>query len=95
MIMIETINDPIAEGVWQTRDPDGTMVSIKYIFGEPQRVHETPNSDWFCPVMIEGFLPKIVPVYGVSSGDSITNAMNFVQTIVNKRKGDLVHFEQK
>ena len=94
MIKIETIKDPCAEAVWQTRERDGTIVSQKFIFGEPQRVHETPNSDWYCPVMIEGLLPKIVPVMGVSSEDSITNAIHFVVALV-KRKDALVDFEQK
>ena len=94
MITIESIKDPIAEAVWQTRERDGTIVSRKFLFGQPQRVHETPNSDWFCPVMIEGFLPNIVPIMGVSSDDSITNAIHFVGTLVNKRKEALVAFEQ-
>ena len=80
MIKIETIKDPCAEAVFQTRERDGTIVSQKFIFGEPQRVHETPSSDWNCPVMIEGLLPKIVPVMGISSADSFRNALNLVRT---------------
>ena len=92
MIKITDIQDPIAEDVWTLKRSDGQIVSHRIIVGRPQPETEGDgHSDWYCPIMIEGFLPRVVPAMGVGPVDSLMNAMHLVKTFFDKNKD---HFEE-
>ena len=92
MIKITDIQDPIAEDVWTLKRSDGQIVSHRIIVGRPQPETEgDEHSDWYCPIMIEGFLPRVVPAMGVGPVDSLMNAMHLVKTFFDKNKD---HFEE-
>jgi hypothetical protein len=87
MIEITEISDPIAEDVWTT-DED---VSHRIIVGHPHPVvSQDENSDWYCPVMIEGFTSRIVPAMGIGPIDSLMNAMQLVRTFFEQHKDHFV-----
>ena len=90
MVEITEIKDPIAEDVWETKGEDGNSISHRIVVGRPQpEIPGDDYSDWYCPVMIEGFLPRIVPAMGVGPVDSLMNAMLLVRTFFEKYKDDL------
>jgi len=89
MIEIAEITDPIAQDVWKTNEEDGKIVSHHIIVGRPHPQTDKDGSDWYCPVMIEGFLPRIVPAMGVGPVDSLMNAMHLVKTLFDKHKDDI------
>lgn len=90
MIEITEIKDPIAQDVWKTKGKDEKTISHRIVIGHPHQESEDDNSDWYCPVMIEGFLPRIVPAMGVGPVDSLMNAMHIVKTFFDKHKEHFV-----
>ncbi len=76
MIEIIEIQNPIAKDVWKTKSKDGRVVSHQIIVGH-SLLEDSDNldSDWYYPVMIEGFLPRITPAMGVGPVDSLLNRL--------------------
>jgi len=75
---IDSVDDPIAEDHWAYRD-DGQQKIAQVIIGKPQPAEGDPNGDWMCPIFIEHFTDRIVPVMGVGPADALRNAMTLVQ----------------
>ena len=91
MIEITEIKDPIAKDMWATKAEDGKPIYHRIVVGHPHpETKNNDNSDWYCPVMIEGFLPRIFPAMGVGPVDSLMNAMQLVKTFFDKNKDNFV-----
>ena len=45
---------------------------------------EEPKKNWYGPVFIESFLPRIVRAHGVGSLDALLNAMNLLRQFFDK-----------
>jgi hypothetical protein len=76
---LDRIDDPIADDYWKYRTT---------ILGEEQHisrltvgrpVYYPQGRVWYTPVMIEGYLSKITPVFGQGPVDSLINAITFVK----------------
>jgi hypothetical protein len=96
MIEIAEIQDPIVEDVWKTKGDDGEIISHRIVVGHPHPEDEGDDkSDWYCPVMIEHFLPRIVPAMGVGPVDSLMNAMHLVKTFFDKNRDNFTEIGEK
>lgn len=71
------IEDPIAEDEWSYITPQGERRIAKLTVGRP--VHFPQERCWYSPVMIEGYLTKVTPVFGEGPMDSLMNAMTLVK----------------
>lgn len=80
MLKLSSIDNPIAEDIWNYIDSDGNKKSAKVIVGAPIKLNE---SEWYCPVSIENYT-KIVPAYGIGPVDSLMNAMTLVKSFFYK-----------
>src|SRR5258705_12594013 len=81
---IDKITDVIAADDWSYKTRDGKGVVAHIEVGRPQRAPDDPNGDWYCPVFIEGFTPRIVPAMGVGPVDALMNAITLVRTFGEK-----------
>jgi hypothetical protein len=72
------IEDPIADDYWEYRTTLGGERRISRLtVGRP--VHYPQEHIWYTPVMIEGHLQKITPIFGQGPVDSLINAIAFVK----------------
>jgi len=81
MLELSSIDNPIAEDIWDYIDSAGNRKSSKVIIGAPVKVDE---SEWYCPVLIENYTNRIVPARGSGPVDSLMNAMTLVKSFFNK-----------
>ena len=88
MFQIEKITDVVAADEWRYKTRDGKTVVAHIQVGRPQPAPDDPNGDWYCPVFIEGFTPRIVPAMGVGPVDALMNAI----TLVRKFSEQTGHF---
>jgi hypothetical protein len=71
------IEDPIADDYWRYTTPQGKRRVSRLTVGRP--VPFPQERCWYSPVMIEGYLPQITPVFGEGPVDSLMNAMTLVK----------------
>lgn len=71
------IEDPIAEDFWRYTPAQGKRRTSKLAVGRP--VHFPQERCWYAPVMIEGYLPKVKPVFGEGPVDALMNAMSLIK----------------
>jgi len=85
------IHNVIATDQWYFKQKDGSVSSSKIIVGRPrpERKHKK-DSDWICPVYIEGFATKVIRVMGVGQVDSLMNAMILVKSVFDEVKDRLI-----
>lgn len=96
MIKITEISNPIVDDVWKTKSNAGEVVSHRIMVGHPRPEKEDDEeSDWYCPVMIEGFLTRIVPAMGVGPVDSLMNALQLVKAFFDKHKDDFTEVKSE
>lgn len=74
---LASIEDPIAEDSWSYITPQGERRLARLTVGRP--VHFPQERCWYSPVMIEGYLTKVTPVFGEGPVDSLMNAMTLVK----------------
>ena len=84
MFQIEKITDVIAADDWSYKTSDGKTVVAHIEVGRPQLAPDEYDGDWYCPVFIEGFTPRIVPAMGVGPVDALMNAITLVRTFGKK-----------
>jgi len=82
MYKINEITNIIAQDTWEYIDSKGKKITSKIIIGRPRR----GKKDWFCPVSIEHFTPRIVPACGLGPVDSLMNAMVLVKSFFDLKK---------
>jgi hypothetical protein len=93
---IVEIHDPVAEDVWRLRAADGKTVSHRIVVGRPfPEDPEREDSDWCCPVMIEGSLSRPCPAMGVGPVDALMNAMVLVRRFFESNKDSFVDMESR
>jgi len=81
---IDKITDVIAADEWRYKTSDGKTVVAHIEVGRPQRAPEEFHGDWYCPVFVEGFTPRIVPAMGVGPVDALMNAIILVRGFADK-----------
>lgn len=69
--------EPMAEDCWRYTTPQGKRRTSKIAVGRP--VHFPQERCWYAPVMIEGYLPRVTPVFGEGPVDSLMNAMTLIK----------------
>ena len=84
MLKIDQIDEVVAADEWRYRKSSGESLLSRIQIGRPQQATNDPNGDWYCPVFVEHFTPRILPVYGVGPVDSLMNAMLLVRTFANQ-----------
>lgn len=72
--MLSRIDDPVAEDIWR-----GLHKTARIVVGRPQPLPEGAPARWYCPLIIEGHLPGIKPVLGMSPVTALVNAMSLVR----------------
>ncbi|MFY2561283.1 hypothetical protein ACN469_27025 [Corallococcus terminator] len=81
---LTVIEAPIADDYWRYTTPEGKRRTSRLTIGQP--VHFPQERCWYTPVMIEGHLTKVTPIFGQDPVDALMNAMMFV-----KRFNDEMH----
>ncbi len=71
------IDAPIAKDYWKYATPQGERRISRIVVGRP--VHFPQERCWYSPVMIEGYLAHVTPVFGEGPVDSLMNAMALVK----------------
>src|SRR5437868_6480346 len=71
------IDTPIADDYWRYTTPQGKRRISRVTVGKP--VHFPQERCWYSPVLIEGYLPRVTPVFGEGPVDSLMNAMALVK----------------
>lgn len=71
------IEDPIADDCWRYTTPQGEKRISRITVGRP--VHFPQERCWYSPVMIEGYLTKVTPIFGEGPVDSLMNAMTLIK----------------
>jgi hypothetical protein len=84
VLKIDQIDEVVATDEWRYRSTSGESLLSRIQIGRPQKAPNDPNGDWYCPVFVEHFTPRIVPVYGVGPVDSLMNAMALVRTFATR-----------
>ncbi|MDC0707848.1 hypothetical protein POL68_05140 [Stigmatella sp. ncwal1] len=74
---LSRIEDPIADDSWEYMTPQGERRVARLTVGRP--VHFPQERCWYSPVMIEGYLAKVTPVFGEGPVDSLMNAMTLIK----------------
>lgn len=80
---VDSIDDPIAEDRWAYHEKGQRKVA-QVVIGKPQPAKDDPNGDWMCPVFVERFTDRIVPVLGVGPVDALKNALTIVAEFERK-----------
>jgi hypothetical protein len=90
------IDNVIATDQWYFKQKDGSVSSSKIIVGRPRPERKNKkDSDWICPIYIEGFTTKVIKVMGVGQVDSLMNAMTLVKSFFDKVKDHLIDPSKK
>jgi len=76
---LKRIVDPIADDHWSYDGPDGARVTSHVSVGRPEPWSHDRQGDWICPVSIEHFTDRVVPVAGVGPVDALMNAVALVK----------------
>ena len=71
------IEEPVADDHWSYMTPQGERRTSRLMVGRP--VDFPQERCWYAPVMIEGYLTKITPVFGEGPVDSLMNAMALIK----------------
>ncbi len=71
------IENPIADDHWRYITSQGERRVSRLTVGLP--VHFPEERCWYSPVMIEGYLAKITPIFGEGPVDSLMNAMALIK----------------
>lgn len=72
------IDDPIADDRWQYMTIKGRERRVSRLtIGRPTALPK--EHCWYTPVMIEGHLTEVTPIFGQGPVDSLLNAMTFVK----------------
>src|SRR6266403_541523 len=75
----QSIDDPVAVDTW-VYDVNGIAQRALIEVGRPMRRDSAdPNSEWFCPLRIEGEFVGVRPIYGLGPVDALMNAMTLVR----------------
>ncbi|HLL04771.1 MAG TPA: hypothetical protein VK539_29570 [Myxococcaceae bacterium] len=74
---LTAIKSPIADDYWRYTTPEGKRRTSRLTVGRP--VHFPQERCWYAPVMIEGYLTKITPIFGAGPVDALMNAMTFIK----------------
>ena len=74
---LTAIKSPIADDYWRYTTPEGKRRTSRLTVGRP--VHFPQERCWYAPVMIEGYLTKITPIFGEGPVDALMNAMTFIK----------------
>jgi len=82
---LTVIEAPIADDYWRYTAPEGKRRTSRVTVGQP--VQFPQERCWYVPVMIEGYLTKVTPIFGQGPVDALMNAMMFI-----KRFNDEMHW---
>ncbi len=82
---VTAIETPIADDYWRYTTPEGKRRISRVTVGSPVQFPE--ERCWYAPVMIEGYLTKVTPIFGQGPVDALMNAMMFI-----KRFNDEMHW---
>ena len=82
---LTVVEAPIADDYWRYTTPEGKRRTSRITVGQP--VHFPHERCWYVPVMIEGYLTKVTPIFGQGPVDALMNAMMFI-----KRFNDEMHW---
>lgn len=74
---LTAIEAPIADDYWRYTTPEGKRRTSRLTIGRP--VHFPQERCWYTPVMIEGHLTKVTPIFGQGPVDALMNAMMFIK----------------
>jgi hypothetical protein len=86
---LSRIEDPIADDYWQYTFPPGKKHISRLTVGRP--VHYPQARCWYTPVMVEGYLPQVTPVFGEGPVDSLINAVMLLKKF-NDEIGEAVSY---
>jgi hypothetical protein len=86
------IEDPIADDYWQYTFPPGKKHISRLTVGRP--VHYPQGRCWYTPVMVEGYLPQVTPVFGEGPVDSLINAVMLLKKF-NDEIGEAVSYGKR
>jgi hypothetical protein len=78
--MKSKITDLVAEGTFRVPRPTKHRRTAHIAIGRPRPVENDPNGDWYAPVFIEHYTNGIHKVMGVSSLDTLINALSLVNS---------------
>lgn len=81
------IEDPIADDYWRYTTAQGKRRTSRLTVGRP--VHFPQERCWYVPVMIEGYLTKVTPVFGQGPVDSLINALTVLKNF-HEEVGEIV-----
>ena len=76
---LTSIDDPVADDFWSYENDHGVQYEVRVTIGRPAAIPHDPNGDWYCPIRIERFLPRILCVVGVGPVDALANAGRMVR----------------
>ena len=82
---LTVIEAPIADDYWRYTTPEGKRRISRLMVGRP--VQFPQERCWYVPVMIEGYLTRVTPIFGEGPVDALMNAMVFI-----KRFNDEMHW---
>jgi hypothetical protein len=74
---LTAIEAPIADDHWRYTTPEGKRRTSRLTVGLP--VHFPQERCWYVPIMIEGYLAKVTPIFGQGPVDALMNAMVFIK----------------
>ncbi len=76
---LTSIDDPVADDYWSYENDHGSKYEVRVTIGRPAAIPHDPNGDWYCPIRIERFLPRILCVVGVGPVDALANAGRIIR----------------
>lgn len=86
------IEEPIADDYWRYTFPAGKKHISRLTVGKP--VHYPQARCWYTPVMVEGYLTKVTPIFGEGPVDSLINAMMFLKKF-HDEIGEVVSYRKR
>ncbi len=91
--MENKITDLIAEGTFRSPRHTKNRRTAYIAVGRPRPLESDPNGDWYCPVFIENYTEGIHNVMGVSSLDTLINAMSLVNSFFHMHTISCLEFK--
>ena len=91
--MKSKITDLIAEGTFRVPQPIKNRKTAYIAIGRPRPIENDPNGDWYAPVFIENYTDGIRKVMGVSSLDTLINAMSLVNSFFHMNTISCLEFK--
>jgi hypothetical protein len=83
------MNETIAERKMIFENKNDERKSITIRIGKPYRVS---NSEWACPVALDGLYKNLADQYGIDSLQSLNLAMRLAQQLLSNLEEDGGHF---